>query len=435
MQSASAKRTNRRLFVLEQQLATNTESSRPAVHTVVTSARPGTKSPDDIVIVKAVRTPICKAKRGSFKNTSPDKLLIPVLKHLLQTTPQLNPELLGDVVIGTVLPPGSQGAAEVRIASLLAGIPEKVPVTTVNRQCSSGLQAIANVAGAIKAGYYDIAIAGGVESMSLNPMDRWEGGVNEEALQHPSAKGCYLPMGQTSENVAERFGVSRQKQDEFSAASHRKAAEAIKSGRFAAEIVPVTVQVDEKTQQTKTVTVSQDEGVREDTTVEKLAKLRPAFKQGGSTTAGNSSQVSDGAAAAIVARRSVAERLGLPIAGVFRSFAAVGVEPAIMGIGPAAAIPEAVKLAGLRLEDIDVYEINEAFASQALYCVEKLGLNKDKVNPNGGAIALGHPLGCTGARMTATLLNELKQTNGRYGVVSMCIGTGMGAAAVYEREN
>jgi acetyl-CoA acyltransferase 1 len=395
----------------------------------------GVKSPDDIVIVKAVRTAVGKAKRGSFKNTGPDNLLAPVLKHLVQTTPQIKPELYGDVVIGTVLPPGAQGATEVRVASLLAGLPDIVPCTTVNRQCSSGLQAIANVASAIKAGYYDIGIAGGVESMSSNSMDRWDGGINQEALQHPSAKGCYLNMGQTSENVAERYGVSRETQDQFAALSHKKAAEAIKAGKFRDEIVPVTVTVEDDKGNSKTITVSQDEGVRADTTAEKLGKLRPVFKEGGSTTAGNSSQVSDGAAACIVTKRSVAQKLGLPIFGVFRSFAAVGVEPAVMGIGPAVAIPAAVQKAGISLQDVDVYEINEAFASQAVYCVQKLGIPVEKVNPNGGAIALGHPLGCTGARQTATLLNELKRRNARFGVVSMCIGSGMGAAAVYEREN
>jgi len=244
--------------------------------------------------------------------------------------------------------------------------------------------------------HYDIGIAGGVESMSSNSMDRWDGGINQEALQHPSAKGCYLNMGQTSENVAERYGVSRETQDQFAALSHKKAAEAIKAGKFRDEIVPVTVTVEDDKGNSKTITVSQDEGVRADTT---------------------------------------AEKLGLPIFGVFRSFAAVGVEPAVMGIGPAVAIPAAVQKAGISLQDVDVFEINEAFASQAVYCVQKLGIPVEKVNPNGGAIALGHPLGCTGARQTATLLNELKRRNARFGVVSMCIGSGMGAAAVYEREN
>jgi len=405
------------------------------LETATTASRAGVKSPDDIVIVKAIRTAIGKAKRGSFKDTTPDNLLSPLLKALLEDLPQIKKEEIGDVVIGTVLPKGAQGATEIRVASLLAGYPEVVPVTTVNRQCSSGLQAIANVASAITAGLYEIGVAGGVESMSTNPMG-WDGGLNAAALEHPSAKGCYLNMGQTSENVAEKYNIPRAKQDEFSVQSHKKADAAIKAGRFRDEIVPITVQVeDPKTHEMKTITVSQDEGVRGDTTFEGLAKLKSAFKEGGSTTAGNASQLSDGAAVALVTRRSTAEKLRLPILGVFRSFAVVGVDPAVMGIGPAYAIPEAVKKAGLSLSDIDVYEINEAFASQATYCVDKLGLPAEKVNPNGGAIALGHPLGCTGARMTASVLHELKRRGARYGVVSMCIGSGMGAAAVYEREN
>jgi len=427
-------RINHRLSVLEAHIQPQQKNEMEGLSAAFTSAV-GVKNPDDIVIVKAVRTAVGKAKRGSFKNTGPDNLLAPILKHLVQSTPQIKPEQYGDVVIGTVLPPGGQGATEVRVASLLAGLPDVVPVTTVNRQCSSGLQAIANVAGAIKAGYYEIGIAGGVESMSSNSMDRWDGAINQEALQHPSAKGCYLNMGQTSENVAERYGVSRETQDQFAALSHKKAAEAIKAGKFRDEIVPITVTVEDDKGNSKTVTVSQDEGVRADTTAEKLGKLRPVFKEGGSTTAGNSSQVSDGAAACIVTKRSVAQRLGLPVFGVLRAFAAVGVEPAVMGIGPAVAIPAAVQQAGLSLQDIDVFEINEAFASQAVYCVQKLNIPVEKVNPNGGAIALGHPLGCTGARQTATILNELKRRNARFGVVSMCIGSGMGAAAVYEREN
>jgi len=427
-----SRRVNQRLNVLAGHL--RQDNAEAALQASVTSAA-GTKNPDDIVIVKAIRTPVGKAKRGAFKSTGPDALLVPVLKHLVTSTPQIKPEQYGDVVIGTVLPPGAQGATEVRVASLLAGLPDVVPVTTVNRQCSSGLQAIANVAASIKAGYYEVGIAGGVESMSSNSMDRWDGGINQEALQHQSAKGCYISMGQTSENVAEKYGISREKQDQFAALSHKKAAEAIKAGKFRDEIVPVTVTVEDDKGNSTTVTVTEDEGVRADTTAEKLGKLRAAFKQGGSTTAGNSSQVSDGAAAVIVTKRSVAQKLGLPIMGVFRSFAAVGVDPSVMGIGPAVAIPAALKLAGVNIQDVDVFEINEAFASQAVYCVEKLGIPIEKVNPNGGAIALGHPLGCTGARQTTSILNELKRRGARFGVVSMCIGSGMGAAAVYEREN
>lgn len=386
------------------------------------------KSADDIVIVCAYRTPVGKAKRGAFKELDLDKLLEPVFAHILKTT-RIDPALIGDVVIGTVLPKGGQAATQVRIAGLLAGLPKEVPVMTVNRQCSSGLQAIANVAAAIKNGFYEVGIGGGVESMSLNSMG-WDGGINESAMAHPLASGCYMSMGQTSEAVAERFNVSRKEQDEFSAESHKRAAAAQAAGKFKEQIVPVTVKTDDG----KEITVTQDEGVRAETTAAGLGKLKPAFKEGGSTTAGNSSQLSDGAGAALLMKRSTAEKLKLPIVGVFRSFAAVGVEPSIMGVGPAYAIPEAVKKAGLSVKDIDVFEINEAFASQATYCVNKLGLDKKKVNPNGGAIAIGHPLGCTGARLVADILPELRRTNGKYGVVSMCIGSGMGAAAVIERE-
>jgi len=300
---------------------------------------------------------------------------------------------------------------------------------TCNRQCSSGLQAIANVAAAIKSGFYDIGIAGGVETMSLNGMG-WDGGINETAMAHPVASGCYMSMGQTSEAVAERFKVDRKEQDEFAVESHKRAAAAQAAGKYKEQIVPIKVKTDDG----KEITISQDEGVRADTTYASLSKLKPAFKEGGSTTAGNSSQLSDGAGAALLMKRSTAQKLNLPIQGVFRSFAAVGVEPAIMGVGPAYAIPEALKKAGISTKDVDVFEINEAFASQATYCVNKLGLDKKKVNPNGGAIAIGHPLGCTGARLVADILPELKRQNGRYGVVSMCIGSGMGAAAVIERE-
>jgi len=424
--------SSRRLAVIEEHFASSPHSLE-AAPTSASLGQCGTKSPDDVVIVHAVRTAIGKARRGSFRNTAPDNLLMPLIKHVMENTPQVNPTEIGDVVIGTVLPRGGQGATEVRVACLLAGLPEEVPCTTVNRQCSSGLQAIANVASSIKAGLYDVAIAGGVESMSLNPM-AWEGQMNQEALKHKSAIGCYTTMGQTSENVAERYGITRAQQDKLAAMSQERAIAATKNGRFKEEIVPITVTVeDEKSGESKQVTVDTDEGLRA-TTMEKLAKLRPAFKVDGSTTAGNSSQVSDGASICLLARRSYAEKHGLPILGCLRSFAAVGVEPSVMGIGPAAAIPVALKKAGLTLQDIDLYEINEAFASQATYCVDKLGLSWDNINVNGGAIAIGHPLGCTGSRMTATLLHELHKRRQKYGVVSMCIGSGMGAAAVFEAE-
>eukprot|EP00882_Tetradesmus_deserticola_P002071 GHRQ01002219.1.p1 GENE.GHRQ01002219.1~~GHRQ01002219.1.p1 ORF type:complete len:461 (+),score=229.43 GHRQ01002219.1:155-1537(+) len=389
---------------------------------------------DDVVIVSALRTPLTKAKRGGLKDTDAVDLLATVFKAVLEQS-KINPIDIGDIVVGSVLGPSSQRANEARIASFFAGIPEEVPVRTVNRQCSSGLQAVADVAAAIKAGYYNVGLAAGVETMSSNPM-AWEGGINPGVERFPKAQGCLMPMGVTSENVAAAFGVSRQTQDEFAAASHRKAAAAQAAGKFQAEIVPVHTKVkDPKTGAEQQVVISADDGIRAGATAASLAGLRTVFKKDGTTTAGNSSQVTDGAAAVLMMTRREALKRGLPVLGIFRSFAAVGVDPAIMGVGPAVAIPAAVEKAGLSLDDVDVYEINEAFASQATYCVDKLGLDASKVNPNGGAIALGHPLGATGARMTATLLHEMgrRGAGARFGVVSMCIGSGMGAAAVFER--
>lgn len=387
-------------------------------------------SAEDVVVVHGRRTAIGRSGRGGFKDTTPDELLSAVMTAVLQDV-KLSPAQLGDICVGNVLQPGA-GAMMARIAQFLSGIPETVPLSAVNRQCSSGLQAVASIAGGIRNGSYDIGMACGVESMSL--ADRGNpGNVTSRLVENKKARDCLIPMGITSENVAERFGISREKQDTFALASQQKAARAQSQGCFQAEIVPVTTTVRDDKGTEQSVTVAQDEGIRPSTTMEGLAKLKPAFKEGGSTTAGNSSQVSDGAAAILLARRSKAEELGLPILGVLRSYAVVGVPPDIMGIGPAYAIPVALQKAGLTVDDVDIFEINEAFASQAVYCVEKLKLPLEKVNPLGGAVALGHPLGCTGARQVITLLNELKRRGKRaYGVVSMCIGTGMGAAAVYE---
>ncbi|XP_073916128.1 3-ketoacyl-CoA thiolase, peroxisomal isoform X2 [Castor canadensis] len=376
---------------------TRQPESDPALQVAPCSSGFPQASAADVVVVHGRRTAIGKAGRGGFKDTTPDELLSAVLTAVLQDV-KLRPEQLGDISVGNVLQPGA-GAIMARIAQFLSGIPETVPLSTVNRQCSSGLQAVANIAGGIRNGSYDIGMACGI----------------------------------TSENVAERFGISREKQDTFALASQQKAARAQSRGCFHAEIVPVTTTILDDKGTKRSITVSQDEGIRPSTTMEGLAKLKPAFKDGGSTTAGNSSQVSDGAAAILLARRSKAEELGLPILGVLRSYAVVGVPPDVMGIGPAYAIPVALQKAGLTVNDVDIFEINEAFASQAVYCVEKLGIPLEKVNPLGGAVALGHPLGCTGARQVITLLNELKRRGKRtYGVVSMCIGTGMGAAAVFE---
>jgi len=386
------------------------------------------------VIVAAYRTAICKSKRGGFKDTLPDDLLAPVLKALIENT-NLNPSEVGDIVVGTVLAPGSQRAIECRMAALYAGFPDTVPIRTVNRQCSSGLQAVADVAAFIKAGFYDIGIGAGLECMSVDQIDRVQK-VNPKVEIFAQARDCLLPMGVTSENVAQRFGVTRQEQDHAAVESHRRAAAASVSGKFKDEIIPVSTKVvDPKTGIEKPVTISVDDGIRPNTNMTDLAKLKTVFKKDGTTTAGNASQVSDGAGAVLLMKRILAVQKGLPILGVFRSFAAVGVDPAVMGIGPAAAIPVAVKSAGLELDDVDLFEINEAFASQYVYCCKKLGLDPEKVNVNGGAIALGHPLGATGARCVGTLLHEMKRRGKdcRFGVISMCIGSGMGAAAVFER--
>ncbi|XP_029349488.1 3-ketoacyl-CoA thiolase, peroxisomal [Echeneis naucrates] len=391
---------------------------------------PADHGPDDVVVVHGLRTAIGRAKRGSFKDTTPDELLSAVMTAVL-TDVGLPPSQLGDVCVGNVLQPGA-GALMARVAHFLSGFPDSVPVYTVNRQCSSGLQALLNIAGAIMSGSISLGLACGVESMSLRSIGE-PGDLSSRMMDSDKARDCIVPMGITSENVAERFSVSREKQDAFALSSHQKAARAQTLGLFDQEIVSVSTKLVDEDGKDRQVMVRKDDGIRPGTTLAGLAKLRPAFKPGGSTTAGNSSQVSDGAAAVLVGRRSAVEALGLPVLGVLRASAVVGVPPDVMGIGPAFAIPAALKQAGLTVADIDVFEINEAFASQAVYCVEKLGIPLEKVNPNGGAIALGHPLGCTGARQVVTLLNELKRRGRRaYGVVSMCIGTGMGAAAVFE---
>ncbi|KAK9452623.1 Thiolase, N-terminal domain-containing protein [Dipodascopsis uninucleata] len=391
------------------------------------------KHADDVVIIGAYRSAITKGGRGGFKDTAASDILCAVLRGLVERT-KVDPKLIDDVAVGNVLAPGS-GATEYRAASLAAGIPYTTPVYTVNRQCSSGLMAVLQIANAITAGTIDIGIGAGVESMSSN---YGPGAVSEfsELLQgHEEAKKCQIPMGITSENVAKKFNISRTDQDAFAAASYQKAEQAQKAGRFQAEIIPIKTKIrDPKTDEIKEIVVDKDDGIRGGVTAESLSKIKPAFSKTGSTHAGNASQVSDGAAAILLARRSVAQKLGLPIVGKFVDGTTVGVPPEIMGIGPAVAIPKVLKRTGLSKDDVDIYEINEAFASQALYCIKDVGLNIAKVNPNGGAIAFGHPLGCTGARQIATILSELKRAKKTVGVTSMCIGTGMGAAAVIVAE-
>lgn len=392
------------------------------------------KSEDDVVICCAVRTAVGKAGKGGFKDTPCEDMLAPLFQEVVKRT-KIDPKKIGDCQIGNVLQPGA-GAMTARVGQFLGGMPIDTPVLTINRQCSSGLQAVASVAASIRAGVIDVGIGGGVESMSMyNMMSGMDlSKLSTQILNNSAASDCMIPMGITSENVAEEWKIPREKQDNLAVASHAKAVAAQKAGKFDSEIVPVKTTVKDKEGNAKEVTISKDEGPREGTTLDGLSKLKPAFKKGGSTTAGNASQVSDGAALVLLARRSVAKEMGLPILARMRSFAVVGVEPKLMGIGPAYAIPAALEKASLKTDDIDIYEINEAFASQATMSIDHLKIPSEKVNPKGGAIALGHPLGCTGARQIATLMPELKRTGKKFGVVSMCIGTGMGAAGVFESE-
>ncbi|CDO68177.1 hypothetical protein BN946_scf184938.g29 [Trametes cinnabarina] len=389
---------------------------------------------DDVVIVAAVRSAITKAKKGGFKDTRPEEILSGVLRAVY-TKAGINPALIGDITVGNVLPPGG-GATASRMAALHSGIPNTVPISTVNRQCSSGLQAVNIIAGEIISGQIDIGIGAGVESMTFGyGSGAMPDGFSEAVLSNKEAEDCLLPMGITSENVAADFNISRQVQDEFAAKSFQKAAAAQKAGKFKDEIVPLKVKwTDPKTQEEKEIVVDHDDGVRDGVTAESLAKLKPAFKKDGSTHAGNASQVSDGAAAVLLARRSTAKKLGLPIVGKFVAATAVGVPPRIMGVGPAYAIPRVLELTGLTKDEVDFYEINEAFASQAVYSIQSLGIPFEKVNLNGGAIAIGHPLGCTGARQVATGLNIAKQTGSKIFCTSMCIGSGMGMAAIFVSE-
>ncbi|KAK7444360.1 3-ketoacyl-CoA thiolase with broad chain length specificity [Stygiomarasmius scandens] len=365
-----------------------------------------------------------------------------VLKHAYSSV-NLDPKLIEDVVVGNVLPP-SGGATAARMAALAAGIPHTTSLNTLNRQCSSGLSAVNQIANEILTGQIDIGIGAGVESMTFGygPSAQADG-YSDLVLSHPEASDCTLPMGITSENVAAQYGISRDRQDHFAALSFQKAAVAQKSNKFAPEILPIKATfVDPKTEQEKEVVVDKDDGVREGVTKESLGKLKPAFSKTGSTHAGNASQVSDGAAAVLLARRSVAKKLGLPIVGKFVAAQVVGVPPKIMGVGPAYAIPKVLEKSGLSISDIDFFEINEAFASQAVMSVDQLGIpwendkpgDKAKVNRWGGAIAMGHPLGCTGARQIATALNIAKQDGEKVFCTSMCIGSGMGMAAVFVSE-
>ena len=383
----------------------------------------------DIAIVSIARTPVGKANKGKLRDTRPDELAGVVVKEAVARAKGLDPKELGDVVLGCAFPEGEQGMNVARVASFLADIPITVPAMTINRFCSSGLQALATAAGRIALGGIDSAVAGGVESMSMVPMGGGKPSAHPDLLDRwPES---YANMGITAENVAKKFDVSREVQDELAYNSHVRAAAAIKAGKFVDEIVPVKTKVftDDGPQE---VTLDQDEGPRTDTSLEGLAKLRPVFDTKGTVTAGNASQVSDGAAAAVLMATDQARAQDLTPLALFRHFVVVGVEPELMGIGPVPAIRKLVDVAGIKLDDIGAFEINEAFAAQAAYCVRELGIDPAKANPNGGAIALGHPLGGTGAILTAKLLHEMKRQKHRYGVVSMCIGGGMGAAGLFE---
>ncbi len=388
----------------------------------------------EAVIVSAVRTPIGKAKRGSLAKFRPDDMAAIVLNEVLnRTSGVVKPEDVDDVIIGNAMPDAEQGLNMARVAVLRAGFPDSVPAVTVNRFCSSGLQTIADGAFKIMTGQYDIVIAGGSESMSMVPMTGVKFAPNPYlAENYPQA---YINMGLTAENVASKYNISREEQDEYALISNKKAAEAVQSGKFKDEIIPVKVEstiIENGKKVTKEKIFESDEGPRGNTTLEILSKLKPAFKAGGSVTAGNSSQMSDGAAVVLLMSKEKADELGLKPLAKFIGYSVAGCPPELMGIGPSVAIPKVLEKTGMKIEDIDLFEINEAFASQFLYCGKVLNLDMEKVNVNGGAIALGHPLGCTGAKLTVQLIYEMRRRGLKYGIVSMCIGGGMGAAGIFE---
>ncbi|MBX3125442.1 MAG: thiolase family protein [Polyangiaceae bacterium] len=384
----------------------------------------------DIAIIEAVRSAVGRAHKGSLAFKRPDELAGDVLAGLLARVPGLEPKLIDDLVLGCAMPEGEQGLNVARLAGLLGGLPEETSAMTINRFCSSGLQAIALAAGSIALGHHEIVVAGGVESMSHVPMTGYKISASPELMER--APGAYTPMGITAENVARRFEISREAQDAFALGSQQKAAAAREAGKFEDEIVTVR-SIGFHDGGRREVEFRRDELVRADTTLDSLAQLKPSFTLGGSVTPGNSSPLSDGAAAALVMSGKKASELGLKPKAWFRHFATAGVDPTIMGIGPIPAVRKLLSKTGLSLQDISVIELNEAFAAQAVYVQRELGIPDAILNPNGGAIALGHPLGCTGAKLTASIIRELQRRDGRYGIVTMCIGGGMGAAGLIER--
>jgi acetyl-CoA acyltransferase len=387
----------------------------------------------EVVIASSVRTPVGKAYKGTLRSTRPDELGAIAIRGALDRVPQVDPKEIEDVIMGCAMPEAEQGMNVARIASLRAGLPVECSAMTVNRFCSSGLQAIAMAAERIMAGGAEVIVAGGLESMTMIPMGGHKVSANPWLVaNYPDA---YLSMGLTAERLAKRFGVTREMSDEFSLNSHRKALAAIEAGRFEEEIVPVPVSFttpNGSKPKRQEIIFKVDEGPRADTSMEVLGSLKAAFHAHGIVTAGNSSQMSDGAAAAVVMSAERAKQLGIRPLARFVAFATAGYKPEEMGVGPVYAIPKALKIAGLKLSDIDVVELNEAFAAQALCVIQETGLDPARVNPNGGAVALGHPLGCTGAKLTATIIRELNRRNGRYGMVTMCVGGGMGAAGIFE---
>lgn len=388
----------------------------------------------EVVIVSYGRSAVGKAGRGVFSKTRPEYIGAEVLKGVLDKVPNLDKSLIGDLILGCAMPEAEQGMNMGRIVGLLSGLPDTVPAQTINRFCSSGSQAIASASNAIIANQYDVAIAGGVESMTTVPM----GGNVIAPYQPLTARedSPYISMGITAENVADKYNVTREEQDAFALESHKKASEAIKSGKFKEEIIPVDINVQKIDKDgnviTKKVTIDTDEGVREGLTIEQLGKLRPVFKMGGKVTAGTASQMSDGAGFVVLMERKKAEELGIKAIAKFVAFDVYGCAPDIMGIGPMVSIPRVLEKGGITKDDVGVFEINEAFASQAIASIKELGLDMSKINANGGAIALGHPLGATGAILTSKLISEMKRKKEKYGVVSMCIGGGMGASTLIE---
>ena len=396
------------------------------------------KQIQDAYIVAAVRTPVGKAPRGMFRNVRPDDMLAHVLKGAVAQVPGLDPHDIGDVIVGCAMPEAEQGMNVARIGVLLAGLPDTVPAMTINRFCSSGVQAVALAADRIRTGDDDVVIAAGTESMSMVPMMGNKIALNDAVFARDENVAIAYGMGITAENVAKQWKVSREDQDAFALASHQKAAKAIAAGAFKDEILPFPVDAafpDLASGQVvhRSKVADTDEGPRPDSTLEGLAKLKTVFAARGSVTAGNSSQMSDGAAAVILMSEKALKKYDVKPIARFAGYAVAGVPPEIMGIGPIKAIPKVLQQAGLKADDIDWIELNEAFAAQALAVIRELGLNPAKVNPQGGAIALGHPLGATGAIRTATLMSGLERTGGKYGMVTMCIGTGMGAAGLFER--